>query len=160
MGAAEALRKDYRDECTIQDCVGDKYEKGGMQRKVIIDRLRQEGCRITRQRKIILDIILEEDCTCCKEIYFLAARQDPNIGIATIYRMINLLEKVGALKRKRAYHIYGNDDCGSCSIHFDDASSICLEGENLRKVLEKGMECCGFLNERRISNVVVGNVNG
>ena len=39
---------------------------------------------------------LQEECTCCKEIYFLASKKDPNIGMATVYRMINLLEEIGA----------------------------------------------------------------
>lgn len=159
MGAAEALRQDNFEELETERCDGEQYQRSSMQRDVIIDKLRHEGCRITRQRKIILDIILEEDCTCCKEIYFLAAREDPNIGIATIYRMINLLEKVGALKRKRAYHIYGTEDCGSCNVRFDDSSSICLEGDDLRKVIEKGMECCGYLEDRKISGVFVGDNN-
>ena len=77
-----------------------QYQRSSMQRSVIVDRLRREGCRITKQRKIILDIILQEECACCKEIYFLASKKDPNIGMATIYRMINLLEEIGALKRK------------------------------------------------------------
>ena len=38
-----------------------QYQRGSMQRSAIVDRLRREGCRITKQRKIILDIILQED---------------------------------------------------------------------------------------------------
>ena len=43
-----------------------------MQREEILERLREQGCRITKQRQLLLDIILQEECTCCKEIYFLA----------------------------------------------------------------------------------------
>ena len=74
-----------------------------MQREEILKKLREQGCRITKQRQLLLDIILQEECTCCKEIYFLASKKDPNIGMATVYRMINLLEEIGALKRKSAY---------------------------------------------------------
>ena len=76
-----------------------------MQREEILERLREQGCRITKQRQLLLDIILQEECTCCKEIYFLASKKDPNIGMATVYRMINLLEEIGALKRKSAYRL-------------------------------------------------------
>lgn len=71
-----------------------------MAREEILQRLREEGCRITRQRLIILDVILNGDCSCCKEIYYKASKQDKNIGPATVYRMINMLEQIGAVNRK------------------------------------------------------------
>ena len=37
-----------------------------MQREMIIQKLKESGCRITKQRLMLLDIILEEDCSCCK----------------------------------------------------------------------------------------------
>ena len=42
------------------------YQRTQMQKDMIIERLREQGCRITRQRQLILDIILEEECSCCK----------------------------------------------------------------------------------------------
>ena len=48
-------------------------------KSIIISKLRERGCRITRQRRIILDIILDEDCSCCKEIYYKACKQDSSI---------------------------------------------------------------------------------
>ena len=44
-----------------------------MQKDLIIQKLREQGCRITKQRLMILDIILQEDCSCCKEIYYKAS---------------------------------------------------------------------------------------
>ena len=104
----EALREeiyDHTSDPAQESFRNQQYQRSSMQRSAIVDRLRREGCRITKQRKIILDIILQEECTCCKEIYFLASKKDPNIGMATVYRMINLLEEIGALKRKSAYRI-------------------------------------------------------
>ena len=46
------------------------YLRTEMQREIVIDRLKERGCRITKQRLILLDIILNEDCSCCKEIYY------------------------------------------------------------------------------------------
>ena len=45
------------------------YQRTQMQKDMIIERLREQGCRITRQRQLILDTILEEECSCYKEIY-------------------------------------------------------------------------------------------
>ena len=72
---------------------------------IIISRLKQQGCRITKQRLMLLDVILEEDCSSCKEIYYRASKKDPSIGTATVYRMINTLEDIGAISRKNMYKI-------------------------------------------------------
>ena len=153
----EALREiifEDEMETEVNSCRDQQYQRSNMQRSAIMNRLRQAGCRITKQRKIILDIILQEECTCCKEIYFLASKRDPNIGMATIYRMINLLEEIGALKRKRAYRICNEESpVHICSVKLDDYTSIRLDGEKLRQVIEKGMESFGYLHDRRVSSV-------
>lgn len=155
----EALREiTFGDEMDldVNSCRDQQYQRSNMQRSAIMNRLRQAGCRITKQRKIILDIILQEECTCCKEIYFLATKKDPNIGMATIYRMINLLEEVGALKRKRAYRICDEETpVKICSIKLDDYTSIRLDGEKLRQVVERGMESFGYLHDRLVRSVSV-----
>ena len=46
------------------------YHRTQMQKELVIQKLREKGCRITKQRLMLLDIILEEDCSCCKEIYY------------------------------------------------------------------------------------------
>ena len=75
------------------------------QKELIVQKLKDSGCRITKQRLMILDIILEEECSCCKEIYYRASRLDPNIGTATVYRMVNKLEEIGAINRKNMYKV-------------------------------------------------------
>lgn len=80
-------------------------QKTKMQKEMIIQKLKEDGCRITKQRLMLLDVILEEDCSCCKEIYYQASRLDPGIGTATVYRMINTLEKIGAISRKNMYKV-------------------------------------------------------
>ena len=41
-----------------------------MQREMILQRLKEQGCRITKQRLALIDIILENECSSCKEIYY------------------------------------------------------------------------------------------
>lgn len=82
-----------------------KYEKTQMQREIVIQRLKEQGCRITKQRMVLLDIILNENCSSCKEIYYKASRIDSRIGTATVYRMINTLEEIGAISRRNMYKI-------------------------------------------------------
>lgn len=76
-----------------------------MQRDVIVEKFRERGCRITKQRLLILDVILENDCSCCKEIYARVSKKDRTIGMATVYRMVNMLEEIGAINRKNMYKI-------------------------------------------------------
>lgn len=75
------------------------------QKQIIINRLKADGCRITKQRLMLLDIILEDECSSCKEIYYRATKKDPTIGTATVYRMINTLEEIGAISRKNMYKV-------------------------------------------------------
>ena len=76
-----------------------------MAKEVIIQKMKDSGCRITKQRMILLDIILEEDCSCCIEIYFKASKKDSKIGVATVYRMINSLEEIGVISRKNMFKV-------------------------------------------------------
>ena len=75
------------------------------QKEVIVGKLKDSGCRITKQRLILLDVILEGECGSCKEIYYRASKIDHSIGTATVYRMINTLEEIGAIDRKNMYRV-------------------------------------------------------
>ena len=75
------------------------------QKEQIVERLKENGCRITKQRLTLLDVILSSDCGSCKEIYYRASKIDNSIGTATVYRMINTLEEIGAINRKNMYKV-------------------------------------------------------
>ena len=70
------------------------------QKEMIISELQKNGKRITDQRRILLDVILEGKWSSCKEIYYKAADKDHKIGLATVYRMVNALEEIGAIDGK------------------------------------------------------------
>ena len=85
----------------------------------IVEKLKENGCRITKQRRMLIDIILENDCSSCKEIFYKASRADEKIGVATVYRMINALEEIGAISRKNMYKVECPEECrqeGGCII--------------------------------------------
>ncbi|MBE5849279.1 MAG: Fe2+/Zn2+ uptake regulation protein [Lachnospiraceae bacterium] len=65
----------------------------------VIEEMRKKGCRITKQRKLIVDIIMNNEFTSCKEIYYRVIKEDPTIGMATVYRMINQLEEMNVIRR-------------------------------------------------------------
>jgi Fur family ferric uptake transcriptional regulator len=128
------------------------------QKEQILQKLRDSGCRITKQRQILLDIILEKEYTCCKEIYFKALEQDETIGMATVYRMISTLEEIGALNRKNSYQVMWDecsDESAACVITFEDGSSMEMSAPKWNEVVKRGLGECGYLNGRELRNVRV-----
>ena len=115
---------DHTSDSAQESFRNQQYQRSSMQRSVIVDRLRREGCRITKQR------------------------------------MINLLEEIGALKRKSAYRLC-DEQAGVpiCCVQLDDQTNIRLDNEKLCKIIEKGMESCGYLQSRRVSKVLVESGN-
>jgi hypothetical protein len=82
-----------------------KHKEKPDQKDIVIEKLRKQGFRITKQRRILLDVILDEECSSCKEIYYKAVKRDDSIGIATVYRMVNTLEDIGVISRKNMYKV-------------------------------------------------------
>lgn len=134
------------------------YRRTRMQRDIVLQKLKEQGCRITKQRMILLDVILQEECASCKEIYFKAVRQDEGIGTATVYRMINLLEEIGAISRKNMYRISCSMDCNkedACQIELDDESVCHLSAQNWYRVITEGLKACGYVAEQKVTSVMV-----
>lgn len=137
----------------------DNYYRTKMQKELILKKLKENGCRITKQRKLLLDIILENDFSCCKEIYYKASCQDSSIGTATVYRMINLLEEIGAISRKSIYRVLCEEEENSggeetsCVVEFDDHSTRRLSANDWNSVVKEGLKACGYLKSREVLSV-------
>lgn len=134
------------------------YHRNQMQKEMIIQRLKEQGCRITKQRLMLLDIILEEECSCCKEIYYKASKMDSNIGSATVYRMINTLEEIGAISRKNMYKIACSAACeveNACTIELDDNTVYRLSSKKWNSVIRAGLKACGYMDCQEIRSVTV-----
>lgn len=124
----------------------------------IIEKLKENGCRITKQRLMLMDIILENDCSSCKEIFYKASKADHRIGVATVYRMINALEDIGAISRKNMYKVECSDNCGvqgGCEIILDDNTICRLSPGNWNKVVREGLKRCGYLKNQKIAKIEV-----
>lgn len=76
------------------------------------ERLRQRGYKSTGQRRAVLDVLIKYSGKhlSTEEIYNLVKKKNPEIGIATIYRTLILLERLGLV----------------CKLDLDDESS-CYE---------------------------------
>jgi Fur family ferric uptake transcriptional regulator len=127
-----------------------------MQKDLIIEKLKKSGCRITRQRRMLIDIILEGNCTCCKEIYYKAAKKDDSIGMATVYRMVNTLEEIGALSRNSQLCFSDCDGCEcdtGCQVEFEDGTVLSLSTAKWSEVVSTGLEQCGYESGKNIKRI-------
>lgn len=134
------------------------YRSTSMQKELMVEKLREKGCRITKQRLMLLDIILAEEYTNCKEIYYKALEMDPSIGAATVYRMVNTLEEIGAITRNSMYQISCDRGCereNACTVELDDDTVYHLSAKNWNHVIKEGLRACGYMQEQNIRTVTV-----
>ncbi len=131
-------------------------ERTQMQKDRVLERLKEQGCRITKQRLVLLDIILSQECSCCKEIFYEASKRDKGIGQSTVYRMVSLLEEVGAINRKNMYRISRGVECEKeeiCQVELDDDSVCRLSPKEWKEVIVAGMKKCGYIRNQKIVSV-------
>jgi Fur family ferric uptake transcriptional regulator len=66
----------------------------------IIARCEAKGLRMTDQRRVVARVIGDsEDHPDVEELYARAAKVDPRISIATVYRTVKLFEEAGILEK-------------------------------------------------------------
>lgn len=113
------------------------------------DNLKEKGYKLTPQRRAIVDIMIENEGKhlTAEEIYDLVKVACPEIGLATVYRTILLLEEIGILSK-----IDLGDNCSRFELVHEEESHhhhhlICTEcGEiievegDLLDVLEGNIE--------------------
>ncbi|MGN0330709.1 MAG: transcriptional repressor [Kineothrix sp.] len=136
----------------------ENFKRKNLQKGIIISKLKEQGCRITKQRLTLLDIILEHECSSCKEIYYRAAKVDDSIGTATVYRMVNVLEEIGAISRRNMYKVTCSEHCpekNACTIVLDDDTTYHLSAGKWNEVIRAGLASCGYLVNQSIASVAV-----
>ncbi len=125
----------------------------------MIAELKKKGLRMTEPRRLIINIVANEEFSCCKEVYFLAHKRDPSIGIATVYRMINILEEIGAISRKNLQKTVCTGRCcdmrGGCTVVTDKSKQIILSEADIEEALKYIMEKKGYSNVEEIKTVLV-----
>ena len=121
----------------------------GTEKDRVIERLKKQGFRITKQRKLLIDIILSETCSCCKEVYVLASKKDSGIGMATVYRTVDALEKAGALRRSSSYQLCSQNrkSCQTFLVELDYAS--------VEKFIEAGLLKSGLSSGKKVRRITL-----
>ena len=74
---------------------------------IINSLVEKTGMRLTSQRKLILKILIEnsDQHLSANDIYLKAKEKDKSIGIATIYRNIDILDKINIIDKRN----FGDD---------------------------------------------------
>lgn len=96
----------------------------------LVNLLKEKGLKVTTQRKVILEVLASkpEQHLTAEEIYELVKNKNPEIGLATIYRTIQLLSELRLIDKLSLgdgyvrYEIGKNDSKGHHHHHL-----ICLE---------------------------------
>lgn len=71
--------------------------------------LAARGLRLTRQRRAVLDAIAAAPCSLSPhQVYDAARERCPELGLTTVYRTLEVLDEIGALRR-----VHGHDHCES-----------------------------------------------
>ena len=132
------------------------YQTTKMQREIILTKLKEKGCRITKQRLRLIDIILQYECSSCKEIFYRALEEDDKLGVATVYRMVNLLEEIGAISRKNMYRISSCEACcqeNGCTVRLSDDTVCKLPSEVWKQVVREGLKNMGYIGDQDIESI-------
>jgi len=73
----------------------------------IAETLAARGLRLTRQRRAVVDAVADASSSVSPVQVFDAARERcPELGLTTVYRTLELLSEIGALRR-----VHGHDHC-------------------------------------------------
>ncbi len=114
--------------------------------KDITETLQVGGYKLTSQRKAILNVIIEnqDDHLSCDEIYSMVREKHPDLGIATVYRTLQLFEKLEIV-----YRLNFDDGCSRYELTSDSKEHhhhhlICLD---CGKVIEVKLDLLDTLEE-------------
>lgn len=122
--------------------------------------LRQKGLRLTEPRKLILDVLNDaKDHLSAEELYMQVHKIYPNVGLTTVYRTLDLLERMGIIAKfqfgdgRNRYELIQSPQkpghhhhlvCINCKRIIDYDDFVDEEIELLRKVEQTLTEKHGF----------------
>ena len=74
--------------------------------ETVVEQLAARNFKLTRQRRAVLTVIAGADSRLSpSDVYARARRACPDLGLATVYRTLDLLDELGAIRR---VHLDGN----------------------------------------------------
>jgi len=114
-----------------------------------METLRAAGRRITPERELLVHIIVQNPHLDASEIFSIAKESQPRIGLATVYRTLNLLKELGVVRAcelgetHRHYEVHADDH-----VHLVCTECGCVTEVPLPQPIRKSAEARGFHVER------------
>ncbi|WP_447977653.1 Fur family transcriptional regulator [Candidatus Nitrospira bockiana] len=79
----------------MKEPMGAGVSKHSKEIEVLKDHLAKHQLKLTRQREQILNVFLKNEHITAEQMYRQLSKKDPHIGLATIYRTLNLFCEAG-----------------------------------------------------------------
>ncbi|MCB5955966.1 Fur family transcriptional regulator [Enterococcus sp. CWB-B31] len=124
--------------------------------KKIKQQLHESGFKLTPQREATLLVLLEneKDHMSAEEIYFLVKRKSPEIGLATVYRTLEILTDIKVIDK-----VSFNDGLARYDLRKEGAKHfhhhlLCLECGNIEEVEEDLLGAVEEIVEQRYHFIV------
>ena len=121
-----------------------------LDRATLTTQLNQHGYKLTRQRKAVVEVMtLANTRLTAAEVFAKAQRECPDLGLTTVYRTLEILEQLGAIRR-----VHLEDGCeafaptsiehGHYLICANCQTTIEFEGCDLTAMLDRIADQTGF----------------
>lgn len=76
-----------------------------------LEKLKEARVRMSRQRMELIDLLFSGSYSCVKELYYEAREKNPDMGISTVYRFLNVLENLGIISGGHGFDV---NACRKC----------------------------------------------
>ena len=134
-----------------------RYEVGKLTDETL-RKLEQSGLRMTVQRRYIIDILMKNQFTSPKELWYEAKEFVPDLGIATVYRLINRLEQIGVLSKQRNLGMRPETPELGTIKSGRGQKTLDARGTDLRELLRLGLISRGIIGHNNVIQLsLVGN---
>lgn len=118
-----------------------------VQREKVVARLRKEGFRITKQRILIIDTLLEHRFECKKAVCYYVQQIDSSIGMATVYRFLQVLEQMEVLKPENSYMVQVEQKLcqeQKCTVFMNNNKKLVLKPSEWKQAIMSLVEKKGY----------------
>lgn len=114
----------------------------------IKDKLKEKGLKLTPQRRSILDVIIENEGShlSTEEIYDLVKKKCPEIGLATVYRTMQMFDEAAIVYKhnfndgRSRYELNSNEDHQHHHLICTNCGRVVEVEEDLLEQLENEIE--------------------
>lgn len=119
-----------------------RVEDGGISMKQRIDRIKKElhskGYKLTPQREATLTVLLEreEDHLSAEDIFLLVKEKAPEIGLATVYRTLDLLTELEVVDKISFGDGVSRYDLRKEGIDHFHHHLVCMECGSVEEIIE------------------------